>query len=181
MDIESNQQDSLRTEVEAGLAHAPLKLVQPQPGEELLHELMHELRVHQIELEMQNEELRRTQIVLEEARDRYVNLYEFAPVGYLTLTSKGVIAEVNLTASALLGLDRKELLKRHFSSFITHDDGNQWHKCFMSVLQHDGHQSCELAFKRGDGSVFDAQLDCLHMVSLFGIKAPLIFAVMAPL
>ena len=75
--------------------------------------LVHELRVHQIELEMQNEELRQAQIKLEELKNKYLNnyldLYDFAPVGYLTLNDKGLILESNLTAVGLLGMDRTSL------------------------------------------------------------------------
>jgi PAS domain S-box-containing protein len=155
--------DSLRAEAEARVAHKPLTLVNPQPGEELLHELLHELRVHQIELEMQNDELRRAQVIIEESRDRYVDLYEFAPVGYLTLTREGLINEVNLTGAALLGVDRKKLIKRRFTSFVTPDDKDRWHRHFLHVLQHDGKQSCELEIQRNDDSFFNARLDCLHM------------------
>src|SRR5450759_3102095 len=70
---------------------------------------LHGLHVHQSELEMQNEALRQANIALEDSRDRYVDLYEFAPVGYLTLTSDGMIAEINLTGTRLLGLERTNL------------------------------------------------------------------------
>ena len=95
----------LRVEAEAQLAGAPRTGAPARSAEELLHEL----QVHQIELEMQNEELRRVQLALEESRDRYVDLYEFAPVGYLTLTGGAVISEVNLTGARLLRADRQKI------------------------------------------------------------------------
>lgn len=159
MSKKPNEPVSLRTEAEAQVTRKPLNLVQPQPGEELLHELLHELRVHQIELEMQNDELRRLQAALEESRDRYEDLYEFAPVGYLTLTREGIIAEANLTAAALLGVDRKLLLDRRFASFVSPEDCDRWHLHWQSVLQHDC-PHCDLALKRGDGSVFHVQMNC---------------------
>src|SRR5579859_7178983 len=73
--------------------------------------LLHELDVHQVELQMQNEQLRRAQAEIEVARDRYLELYNFAPIGYLTINSQGVILEANLTFAQMLGVDRFENLR----------------------------------------------------------------------
>ena len=75
MSKSSSEQEALRKAAEGKIVRLPIKLVQPQPGEELLHELLHELKVHQIELEMQNGDLRQKQVIIEEMRDRYVDLY----------------------------------------------------------------------------------------------------------
>ncbi|MDP4027833.1 MAG: PAS domain S-box protein [Gallionella sp.] len=149
----------LRQEAEAQLARAPETKVQPQPGDELLHEL----QVHQIELEMQNETLRQAQVELEESRDRYVDLYEFAPVGYLTLTETGMISEINLTGSTLLKVERNKLLHHRFSHLVAPEHRDRWNRLFVGVLQRDERQSCELALQRGDGSPLHAQLDCLRL------------------
>jgi len=155
-----------RAEAEAQLARAPQAGAPARPAEELLHEL----QVHQIELEMQNEELRRAQLALEESRDRYVDLYEFAPVGYLTLTGEALISEVNLTGAMLLGEERRKMLQRRFARFVAPEGGDRYHRLFASVMQHGERQACELALRRGDGSVFHAQLDCLRVVA--GDKPP---------
>ena len=118
MSKKPNKPGSLRTEAEAQVTRKPVTLVQPQPGEELLHELLHELRVHQIELEMQNDELRRLQIALEESRDRYADLYEFAPVGYLTLDREGIITEANLTAATLCQPGGLRSLAPSFAKYV---------------------------------------------------------------
>jgi len=68
--------------------------------------LIHELRVHQIELEMQNDELRKTQLELEQARNRYIDLFDFAPVGYLICDRDIIIQKANLTASTMLGMEK---------------------------------------------------------------------------
>jgi len=159
MSMKPNEADSLRTEAEAKLTRKQVTLVQPQPGEELLHELLHELQVHQIELQMQNDELRRTQLALEESRDRYLDLYEFAPVGYFTLTGEGIITEANLTSATLLGVDRNTLIDHPFSAFISPEDSDRWHLYLHSVLLDDA-QRCNLSLKRGDESVLHVRLDC---------------------
>jgi PAS domain S-box-containing protein len=148
----------MRTEAEAAITREPLKVVNPQPGEELLHKLLHELQVHQVELMMQNDELRRAQITIEESRDRYVDLYDFAPIGYLTLSREGMINEINLTASDMFGVVRKKLLARRFSQFVVESDRDRWYSHFSSVLKHDQRQQCELDFLRKDGSQFHAKV-----------------------
>ena len=85
-------------------------------------QLLHELRVHQIELEMQNEELRRAQEELEASRARYFDLYDLAPVGYFTLSEEGLILEANLTAARLLGVARGALVKQPLTRFILPED-----------------------------------------------------------
>ena len=83
---------------------------------------LHELQVHQIELEMQNEELRQSQAELEVARARYFDLYDLAPIGYVTLDEKGVVGEANIPASSLLGVARSELVRQPFFRFILTED-----------------------------------------------------------
>jgi len=99
MTTKPNSPDTLRAEAEAQVARAPIALVNPQPGEELLHKLLYELQVHQIELQMQNDALRQAQLMVEESRGRYVDLYDFAPIVYFTLTRDGTISELDLTAA----------------------------------------------------------------------------------
>ncbi|MDD5390267.1 MAG: PAS domain S-box protein [Gallionellaceae bacterium] len=125
--------------------------------------LLHELQVHQIELEMQNEALRQVQVELEESRDRYVDLYEFAPVGYLTLTCEGLIDAVNLTGAALLGMERKGLLRRRFDSYVIPDDRERWRRLFIAVMGGEARQHVHLTLQRGDGVRFQSRLDCLRM------------------
>ncbi|MGZ4955707.1 MAG: EAL domain-containing protein [Methylobacter sp.] len=110
---------------------------------------------------MQGEELRRSHAELETSRDQYIDLYDFAPVGYLTLTHKGLIAKINLTATGMLGVDRKELLTRHFASLVTAKDGDNWYLFFNAVMKNNDQRHIELILKRDDGSEFYVHLDCL--------------------
>ena len=83
-----------------------------------LQAVLHELEVYQIELEMQNRELRDSRQELEESHERYVNLYDFAPTGYLTLDERGTMKEVNLTLCAMLGIERSWLVDRSFAPWV---------------------------------------------------------------
>ena len=123
--------------------------------------VLHELRVHQIQMEMQNEELRQMQAALEESRDSYLDLYDFAPLGYLTLSSEGFIEEINLTALTLLGAPSRNLLQRSFIALLPAEDQARWKTFFSGLGQQDGKGTVETAMLRGDGTVFQAQLDCV--------------------
>ncbi|BAE52469.1 PAS domain-containing sensor histidine kinase [Paramagnetospirillum magneticum] len=130
-------------------------------------DLLHELRVHQIELEMQNEELRRVQLELEESRDRYIDLYEFAPVGYVTLGSSGHIESANLTLSSMLGFERSALLKLRFSALVSEVSGDDWHRFMAAILndQEDPHRTTDLRLRRRDEGTIEARLDCLRVTN----------------
>jgi PAS domain S-box-containing protein len=125
--------------------------------------LLHELRVHQIELEMQNEELRRIQAELIASRDRYADLYDFAPVGYFTITWGGVILECNLTGAKLFDVPRKKLINRLFAQFIADQEKDAWHRFFCLARQSADKQSFETQIRRTDDSSFYAQIDCLRI------------------
>lgn len=160
MSKKTGKQDTLRMNVEERMVrHAPAVPPSARSAEELLHEL----QVQQIELEMQYEALRESQIALEKSRDRYLDLYEFAPIGYLTLTRDALIEEINLTGAVLLGEDRNKLINRRFTAFVAPGDRDRWHQIFMHTLQHGERQDCELALMRGDGSPLNAQLDSIHL------------------
>ncbi len=125
--------------------------------------ILHELQVHQIELEMQNEELKRAQAALGESRDKYKDLYDLAPVGYFTLTGAGRIAEVNLTGAALLGVERSKLLRLGLGRFVTPEVLDRWDRHLLSVLHSADKQSCELTLQREDGSRLYARLDSIRL------------------
>jgi diguanylate cyclase (GGDEF)-like protein/PAS domain S-box-containing protein len=146
----------LRTAAEAQLSGSP-----ETPPAGPVAELLHELQVHQIELEMQNETLRKTELALAESRDRYRDLYEFAPVGYLTLSAESVIEAINLTGARLLGAERNALLHHRFAACIAPEDRDRWLRRFQQIKARGEAASVELVLQRGDGSLFQAQLDCV--------------------
>lgn len=112
---------------------------------------LHELRVHQIELEMQNDELTRSQIVLTALKEEYRDLYDFAPVGYCSLNSKGVIIQANKTAATLLGMSEDGLLRQNFSKFILKEDQDIFYLFHKHTVDLQTQQSCELRMLHCDG------------------------------
>jgi len=152
--VEKDSRSTLRQRAEAmaleNAAHAPEDL-EPQLA-------MHELRVHQIELEMQNEELRRVQEELEVSRARYFDLYDMAPVGYLTLSEQGLILEANLTAAKLLGVARGALVKLPLSRFILPDDQDIHYLHRKQLLETGAPQVWELRLLKKDSGPFWARV-----------------------
>ncbi len=124
----------------------------------------HEFQVYRIELEMQNEALRQSQSDLEASRDRYVDLYEFAPVGYLTLGDTGQIENINFAGAEFLGEPRTKLMHRLFACFITSADTDRWHLHFASVLKREGTLTSEVSLLRGDGVRIDVRVDSRRLV-----------------
>jgi PAS domain S-box-containing protein len=120
--------------------------------------LVHEFSVYQIELEMQNEELRRSQKQLKESRSEYADLYDFAPVGYITFDESGLITRANLTACGLLGIERSLFVRKHFALFIHLESQDPFYFHKRKVLETKTTQTCQLVLKRKDGTFFDAQL-----------------------
>jgi PAS domain S-box-containing protein len=137
-----------------GVASEPVPLTR-----EAMERAMHELRVQQIELELQNEELRRAQIALDRTRARYFDLYDLAPVGYCTLDAGGRILEANLTAATLLGVPRSVLVRKPFTRFILAGDQDTWY-LLRKRLQSTGEaQDCDLRLTGPDGGDFWAHLE----------------------
>ena len=106
--------------------------------------LMHELKVHQVELEMQNEELRRVNLEAEQQRRRYQNLYDFAPVGYFTLSQRGTILEVNLTGASLLGTQRAALINLSFAGFLDQESGDRFELFRRKIISGGTREQCEV-------------------------------------
>jgi PAS domain S-box-containing protein len=126
---------------------------------EEIQELVHELHVHQIELELQNVDLRQAQLKLEELKDKYMDLYDFAPAGYMTLNDKGLILEANLTAVRLLGVERTSLLKMFLSHFVCQEFVNPYYSYLKQVFESQSRETCEIKLTRKDGAVFYAQME----------------------
>jgi PAS domain S-box-containing protein len=127
-------------------------------------DLLHELQVHQIQLEMQNESLHRAQTLLATSHARYVELYDFSPVGYLTLTSGGVISRINPIAAELLGQPRERLLKRNLKYFFLPECHDRVDRLITEAVQKDDRLVTELALKRFDGSALNVELTCRRMI-----------------
>lgn len=120
--------------------------------------LFHELRVHQIELEMQNDELRRSREELNRVKAGYFDLYDLAPVGYCSLNESGLILQANLTAGSTLGIERGALVKQQFARFIVPEDMDRYYLMSRALHRGDTVQPIELRMVKHDGTQFWAQL-----------------------
>ena len=149
-DAERKEALELREKAEIMARHkepCPPEKIEDMPPDEI-RRLLHELRVHQIELEMQNEELRRAQVELDAARARYFDLYDLAPVGYCTLSEKNIILEANLNAALLMNTPRSQLVRQPLSRFILEEDAHIYYR-FLKQL-----------FETGDPRDFELRMTC---------------------
>lgn len=113
---------------------------------------------------------RQAQIDLELSRDRYVDLYEFAPVGYLTVSVEGEIEQLNLTGAEMLGVQRERLASGRFARFVAPEDIERWQEHSLQVLHRGDRKRLELALLRTDGVRLHVQLDCMRVAA--GSAAP---------
>jgi len=129
--------------------------------------LVHELQIYQIELKIQNDELRRTQREIETARGSYIDLYDFSPAGILTLDTSGTIVEANLSAGMLLGINRKKLIGQSFADFVASDEQDIFHRHGQEVLKTGTRHTCEVQLQIQAGASC-----CVHIESIAGRDEP---------
>lgn len=153
---------SLRKHAEELIAKSPRSVSEALPED--LWNLVHELNASQIELEIQNEELRHAQEVIEKSRHKYSDLYDFAPVGYLTTDKNGLITQANLTLAALLLRDRSTLPGKPVHLFVAPADQDTYYLHRKKTLQSSVQQTCEVWFKRADNSRFWGHIESVIKV-----------------
>lgn len=121
--------------------------------------LLHELQVHQFELEIQNEQLQQTRHEVEAGLERYTNLYDFAPTGYFTLERDGAIRQLNLTGANLLGIERARLMNRRFGLFVSETDRPAFNAFLKKVFESKSKESCEATFLKEGNQPFYVHIE----------------------
>ena len=160
---EAEQLAALRNRAEQTLKNVISNTI-PSLASENVEALVHELRIHQVELEVQNEELRQSRQEAEESRDQYYDLYEASPSPYITLDRQFRIQRVNGAAERLLGTERRVLIGRRLSEYVDADDARAVMACWTTVVEGKGPLSCEMKLRCNDGVKF-----ALADVSLVGL------------
>jgi PAS domain S-box-containing protein len=147
----------LRQQAEDALIGKPVDLNGMHPDD--FQYLLHELQVHQMELSLQNEELRRVQLDLEVSRDLYSDLYNFAPSGYCTLSQKGRILNANETLAELLGIDQGQLLHRPLSDFVDGSSQDEYYLHCLRVLTDHHREVREIRLVKQSGEQIDVRIE----------------------
>ncbi|MCU7805957.1 MAG: PAS domain-containing protein [Candidatus Thiodiazotropha sp. (ex Lucinoma borealis)] len=160
----STAKDELRRRAEKRVIQADRQGITEMSTDDIAI-LVHELETHQIELEMQNEELLCTQDILVEMRDQYTELYDFAPVGYVTISAQGLIVQSNLTFAEMLGLPRSQLLNQRLSLFVNEEDQDNYYRYLRIIIETHQAQSCELRLRNQTDDPFWARLDSICVES----------------
>jgi PAS domain S-box-containing protein len=135
------------------------------PTEYEMQRLLHELQVHQIELEMQNAELCQSRDEVETALEKYTDLYDFAPVGYVTLDHDGAVRAVNLTCAGLLRIERSRLLGRHFEQLVAPDDRPVFSAYLRKAAGSRIKETCEVALLKEGRHPFCVQIKAVSAAS----------------
>ncbi len=156
---ESTPPKSLRQKAEESLGTSRREISDMRSGD--IQKLVQELQVHQMELEIQNEELRVAQVELAESRDRYRDLYEFAPIGYITFDRDGNILRANLGAAELLEVSRDRLLGMRVTDLIDPQGQDRWHRHRQAVLSSSQKKSCELPLNKPSGEAIWARAETM--------------------
>ena len=172
---DSDEQSDLRTQAEATLRfHRPSSPATSNAGTD---KLVHELQTHQIELELQNEELRRTQLEVVEARDAYADLYDAAPLGLLSVNEQGLVVKANLTVAKLLGRASQSFFNSPASNFIVDDDQDVFYFFQRTLWDRLQGAACEVRMHRAGAEPFWARLDGAVVVTSSGDVTELRLAV----
>ncbi len=124
-----------------------------------LPQILQELQIHQIELELQNDELRHTQEMLQLAQKKYFDLYNLAPVGYLTLDKRGIILDLNLTGAEMLGQSKENLLNRPFLIHLSSDSRSTFFEYLERVFLTNRRQTCELTLQTAKTATTFVQIE----------------------
>lgn len=132
--------------------------------QEEVQALLQDLHIHQIELELQNEELQITQQELAKSRDKYSELYDFAPMGYFTFDINGLILELNLTGAQQLGIERGYLQNKPFVSYLCRESHHTFHRHLNEVFHLVGYHTCELKIRKANGELFEAYLKSMKVI-----------------
>lgn len=146
------------------------------PSSETAEVLLHQLLVHKVEFEMQNEALKRTHLALEAARDCFKNLYNLAPVGFMALNRDELITEINQTGCSLLGIDQNKLNNLRFSSFVANEDRDNWYRLFRQMFHTNNpdKKRLDLQLIRSDSLSFKVHMICVFLPCSDAIATPIL-------
>jgi len=133
-------------------------------------QILHDLRVHQVELEMQNEELQKNRAEIKAAAEKYADLYDFAPAGYFSLNSQGEITQTNLAGAGLLNMERALLVGKRFAAFVAEADRSTFHSFLQLSFSADSDQTCVVELDRKDQPPVVLQVTAAHLVNGEGCR-----------
>lgn len=158
--IKKTGQTTIREKAEEVVKHQNSEnKLKPDPGKAHDQDSIHELRVHQVELELQNEELQRVQHDLESSRDKYYELYDLAPVSFFTFDTEGVILEANIAAANLLSTSRKSLINKPFSIYLDSSSQIAFRSHRNQVLESRQRKRSELLLQSRQGNQIFVQIE----------------------